>query len=177
MKRTITIIGVVIVVVLAVFFIFKDKKLNDGDVSTMKDGNASQVLADRDGETSDVNEMSYELLECDLGRCPEITSTEVDGSYETRETLVYVPIGMTKGAGRFLIIQNGKLLFDTPAFANLDIEIPESGDDPNNGFTLTWWKSWEDLKNPVQGEAEFEYQDGGLKQVNGDSLTEWISDN
>lgn len=125
------------------------------------------VDTSRVDEETKVTTNLYNLFECVAWRCPEFESVEIDGDYDTRETLVYIPIGLTKEAGRFLFIQKGKLIFDTPALANLNIDIPESGDYPNNRIVFTYWDSWEDLKNPVRAEAEFKFKDGNFVQIKG----------
>jgi len=106
----------------------------------------------------------HELPECFLGRCPEYFSMEVDGNPNTYESVVVIPIGMTKAAGKVWIIGEGKVIFETAALAQINIKENESG----NGFTISYLKDWSDFKNLVFANAEYRYQDGKFVLVGGE---------
>ena len=107
-----------------------------------------------------------ELPECFLGRCPQYFSMEVDGDPNTFESIVVIPISMTKGAGKVWIIREGKVIFETAALAQIGIKENEGG----NGFTISYWKDWSDIKNPVVASAEYKYQDEKFVLVGGEQL-------
>lgn len=135
----------------------------------------NRFAEERSVEIADIREnalvQDWSLFECVAWRCPASSSIEVDGNYETYETLVYIPISLTKGAGRFVILRKREVIFETPALAALDIQIPEDKEDQvNDTFTLTYWESWENLENPVKSEAVFRFQDGRFQQISGDPL-------
>ena len=107
-----------------------------------------------------------EIPECKFGMCPGYDQVEVDGNIETVETLLYIPVAMTKGAAKFWIIQDGKITYQSPGLAQLGVEEKESG----NGFVISYWSDYSDLLNPIRSEANFEYRDGAYVQVSGDPL-------
>lgn len=74
------------------------------------------------------------LPECILGLCPVYQSVSVDGDDSDSESLVVVPTAMTKGAGKLWIIDQGKLVFESKEYAQIDVEGSENG----NGFILKY---------------------------------------
>ena len=100
----------------------------------------SYYLLERNQIMRDLSKMEIEafkdqqkLPECDVGRCPQFFSMDVDKD-GLPETAAIIPVGMTKGAGKLWIIKNGKLIFDTSVLAEIWIKEVSDG----NGFILSY---------------------------------------
>ncbi len=148
----------ILALIVGILWKFAGERIVDQSVKQ----NASEVTTEAVESIND----RRELLECFLGRCPEYISMEVDGNPDSWESVVIIPIGMTKGAGKVWIIREGKVIFETAALAQIGIKENESG----NGFTISYWKDWADLKNPVVASAEYKYQDEKFVLVGGEEL-------
>ncbi len=119
------------------------------------------LLSDRNIESvvepsKNQGESICEVPECYLGLCPRYYSMEVDGD-GISESVVVVPTRMTKGAGKVLVIDEGKIVFESEELSH--IGVVETGEDnpKGNKLPITYSNSGnsEDLMKKV-----YIYQDG-----------------
>ena len=97
-----------------------------------------------------------EIPECYLGKCPQYFSMDVDGD-SLSESSVVVPLTMTKGYGKVLIIDEGKIVFDSRGMINVWITQTEKQIESGNGFTLTYGA---ELDSNETSETKYVYKDG-----------------
>lgn len=93
------------------------------------------------------------IPECYAGRCPEYFSMDVDGDHLS-ESVVVVPTAMTQGAGKLMIVKNGKVIFESPEMMGIWVEQAEDGD----GFYLIYR---EEVNSPEsERKVRYRYRDG-----------------
>lgn len=75
------------------------------------------------------------LPSCDVGRCPDYQSADVDGD-GLAESVVYQPYGMTKGAASVWVIKNDEVVFRSDIGAMLNFKFNEESDGEYNGLVI-----------------------------------------
>lgn len=90
------------------------------------------------------NSASKEVIlpSCDSGRCPIFVSADVDGD-NLSESVVYQPIGMTKGAAVILIIKDNKIVFSKGG-AQFSYKINNETIENDTGVTTTVVDEWDE---------------------------------
>lgn len=96
------------------------------------------------------------LPSCDVGRCPEYRSADVDGD-GLAESLVYQPIGMTKGVASIWIIKDNKIVFKSQEGAEMSYKLNE-----DTGITTNFVKEYDDsgLRPKTWEEQKWVYKNG-----------------
>ena len=102
-------------------------------------------------------EISPYIPECFAGLCPTYKSEETDGD-GLAESVVEVPTAMTKGAGKILIIDDGKLVFDSGEAPGISYEVPED----IAGINISFAKEYDETGINVKTWAteEYRYENG-----------------
>jgi len=108
-----------------------------------------------DVEVESVSDEQQKLPSCDVGRCPDYVSADIDGD-SLAESIVYQPWGMTKGAGSVWVIKNDEVVFRSDVGAMFDYKVNEEPDGQYNGLVVVfvdefdqsgvWPKSWREEK-------------------------------
>jgi len=101
------------------------------------------------------------LPECYAGRCPEYFSMDVDGD-DLSESLAIIPTAMTQGAGKLWIIDNGKVIFETPEIMRIGVRQSPEEAEAGNRFSLFHAK---EVNSNNLTEIKYLYQDGQFKVV------------
>lgn len=143
-----------IVIVLSILNIRSQK-----DISGLESEN--KILSDK-----------YELLVlnlapmCSYFGCPEYHGFDTDGDGDL-ESVVEIPIAMTKGAGTIWIIDNGKIVFKHEGGANIGYKVPcyygeRQDDNICNGIFISYTSEYDKLGlNPsVWATEEWRYENG-----------------
>ncbi len=102
------------------------------------------------------------ILECFLGRCPQYFEMTVDKDWGPSASVVIVPTAMTQGAGKLMIIKNGKIIFESPEMPGIGVDSVEDGD----GFILHYSSPRDENLNNVQYSVRYRYRDGQFKPEN-----------
>src|SRR6266487_1161265 len=79
--------------------------------------------------------INQEIPMCVAFRCPVYSDFTVDKDpIPNDESIVIVPTAMTDGAGKLMIIKNGKILFESGEYPEISVEPVNDG----NGFILCY---------------------------------------
>lgn len=109
--------------------------------------------------TSSTSLPQQELAECFAGRCPEYFSMDVDGD-GLAESVVVIPTAMTQGAGKVRIIDEGKIVFETPEMMRVWVKQSSKDAEVGNKFTLLYAKK---ANSNDLTEINYVYQDGQFR--------------
>lgn len=96
------------------------------------------------------------IPECFADICPRYFSMDVDSDNSSSESVVVIPTRMTQGAGKIVVIKNGKVIFESPEMPNIGVERVEDGD----GFIFTYSSSRDENGNRVDYNIRYKYRDG-----------------
>lgn len=93
--------------------------------------------------------------ECRFGICPSYFSMDVDGDHLS-ESVVVQPTAMTQGAGKVMIIKNGKKIFETEEMAQIWVKAVDDG----NGFILQYSSPRDENMNVAKYEKRYTFSNG-----------------
>lgn len=96
------------------------------------------------------------IPECFAFKCPQYFSMTVDKDYRADESVVVIPMAMTQGAGKIMIIKKGKIIFESDELAGIGVEGVEDGD----GFILNYSSPRDENLNNVQYSVRYRYKNG-----------------
>ncbi len=94
---------------------------------------------------------------CFAEQCPEYFSMDVDGDRQS-ESVVVQHTAMTQGAGKVLIIKNGKKIFETEELPQIWIKDEQAYD--GNVFVLKYSSPLDMNGSRKDYERRYEYKDG-----------------
>lgn len=93
--------------------------------------------------------------ECIAYLCPTFTSTTLtDTNFE--DTVIKIPTAMTQGAGKIVIVENGKKIFDSGEMPGIGFEQLAEG----NGFILKYSSSLDENFKRENYEIKYIWKDG-----------------
>lgn len=93
--------------------------------------------------------------ECRFDICPNYFSIDVDGDHLS-ESVVVQPTAMTQGAGKVLIIKDGKKIFETGEMAQIWVKAVDDG----NGFILQYSSPRDENMNATKYEMRYTFSNG-----------------
>lgn len=93
--------------------------------------------------------------ECRFDQCPEYSSMDVDGD-RLSESVVVQHTAMTQGAGKVLVIKNGKKIFETEEEAEIGVKAVDDG----NGFILLYSSPRDEHRNSINYEVRYTFKNG-----------------
>lgn len=144
-------VPVIVLLLLSLASYFKEQEKNRLLIS------ANQALSDKN-ETLALNLAPT----CNFGQCPTYKSGDTDGDGDS-ESLVVVPVSMTKGGGEVWIIDEGKVVFKSDGQANISVKAP-GYEVVNNegGFIITYTKEYDGtgLRPKTWATEEWKYEKG-----------------
>jgi hypothetical protein len=122
---------------------------------TSKSNTAATDISIKD-KTGEVKNEQY-IPECEFGLCPKYESYDTDGD-SLSESIVLVPTAMTKGAGKVIIIEQGKIVFDSGEAAQMSYELPKEG----SGIIISYAKEYDEtaLKVKTWVKDKYIYKEG-----------------
>ena len=98
---------------------------------------------------------SSQIPECIEGRCPIYKSFNVTGDHQS-QTLIIAPMAMTHGAGRVMIVDKGKVIFESEELPQIEVKSDGEAD----GFYLIYEN---DIYTRNQTVVHYKYKDGKFK--------------
>ena len=104
--------------------------------------------------SQEIRVCDFECPECNYGKCPEYFVMDVDED-GLDESVAIVPTAMTQFAGKVVVIDEGKVLFDGKSRMRVDVSQTDEEMEKGNGFTVCYSTK----VNVLEGECiSYEYQ-------------------
>jgi hypothetical protein len=98
--------------------------------------------------------------ECIAFLCPTYTNLDVTGNH-AEDTVIKIPMAMTQGTGKIVIMEKGKKIFDSGVLANIGLEPLADG----NGFILSYSSMMDKNLNRTNYQVRYAWENGQfLKQ-------------
>lgn len=96
-----------------------------------------------------------EIPECNFGRCPEYVSLDTDNDGQS-ESVAIIPTAMTKGAGRAIVIDDGKIVFKTGEYAGIGVKTTSKPGE----LIIEYSKDFNRTGPDLMDQLKFIYKDG-----------------